>query len=180
MASRAGPIGLLGGLFVFACVARAAASSGTEPVPPPRASAQAGPLRVHAALGHARLDRSDGSVLVDVRVTAARETTTLPIDVALVLDVSSGGASSGGASSGPRVDLMSQACLGISELLAPGDRIAVVAYSDGAQTVLGLDGRAKAARGAGAPRLGEGGRDHPAILLARAQARGSSVSKLIL
>src|SRR5689334_19794308 len=121
MASRAEPLWLLGGLVVFACAARAAASGGAPDAPPPRRTAVAGPLHVHAALGHARLDRADGSVLVDVRLTAAREVASMPIDLALALDVSS--------AAGERVDLMSQALVAISDLLAPGDRIAVIAFS---------------------------------------------------
>ena len=141
MPARAEPIVLLGGVVVFLFVALGAASSASAAAPA-RGSASTGPLRVHAALERAKLWNDDRSFFVDVRVSAANTSRELPIDLVLALDVSGG--------TKERVALMSQACLEISDLLAKGDRIAVVTLADAARTALSLDGaRGEIATGAG-------------------------------
>jgi Ca-activated chloride channel family protein len=141
MPARAEPFALLGGVVVFGVVALGAASSASAAAPA-RGGATSGALRVHAALERAKLWNDDRSFFVDVRVSAASVSRELPIDLVLALDVSGG--------TKERVALMSQALVEISDLLARGDRIAVVTFADAARTALSLDGaRGEIATGAG-------------------------------
>jgi hypothetical protein len=122
---------------------------GTSSAPSPTASSpvrvrtsaawfEAGPVHVDALLSRPRLVRgSEGSVFLDLKLRAANAAFAEgrpPVDLAVALDVS-------GAIGPEKLGLMAETCRWLAGQLGEDDRIAVVAFSDQAATVVSLDGK---------------------------------------